>query len=294
MTAVSPEKRNQRNIRIRADYLFVAPALVVVVLFLLGPLIIITLTSFYTPTGSGYVEQLTSQNYGQIFSSSSTLSTFVFTLGSAGIVTISSLILAYPVAYFLSLKITSFRLRTVMLVALIIPFWVDFTTRALSWIPWLSVAGIVNIVLVGLHIFSQPSTLFLYTPFSMILVMIQGYVVFMIGPLFIAMSRIDPILYEAAQTSGASPLRVFYHVNLKLSLPGIGVGTVFVFLSSIADFATPRLIGGLVTSIGQLIQDNVTFQDLPVASALSVIITAIALAIVILDFRFAKIRQIFE
>jgi putative spermidine/putrescine transport system permease protein len=93
---------------------------------------------------------------------------------------------------------------------------------------------------------------------------------------------------------GASPVKVFYHVNLKLCLPGISVGTVFVFLSSVADFATPRLIGGLVTSIGQVIRDQVVFLNLPLASAISVILTLIALAIVFSVFKVMNIRQVFE
>jgi putative spermidine/putrescine transport system permease protein len=278
----------------RTNYLLLSPTLIVVVLFLLGPLVIITITSFYTHISEGYTPTLTTTNYAQIFTSPTTVSTILFTLESALIVTAVALLLAYPAAYFLAEKLASFRTKTVLLVALIIPYWVDFTTRALSWIPWLGTKGIVNTTLLAIGVLSEPSTLFLYSWFAMLLVMIQGYVVFMIGPLFISMSRIDPILYEAAQTSGASPLKVFYHINLKLTLPGIGVATVFVFLSSIADFATPKVIGGLVTSLGQLIQDNVTFLNLPEASALSVLITAIALVVVILVFRLARIRQIFE
>ena len=126
------------------------------------------------------------------------------------------------------------------------------------------------------------------------LVMVQAYTLFMVAPLFISMSKIDPILYEAAQTLGASRLRTFLHINLRLTLPGMGIGCVFVFLASLADFATPKLIGGLVTSIGELIRDNVTFVNLPNASAISALVVVIALAVLVLTFRLAHVEQIFE
>ena len=99
---------------------------------------------------------------------------------------------------------------------------------------------------------------------------------------------------EVAATLGASRLRTFLHINLRLTLPGMGIGCVFVFLASLADFATPKLIGGLVTSIGELIRDNVTFVNLPNASAISALVVVIALAVLVLTFRLAHVEQIFE
>jgi putative spermidine/putrescine transport system permease protein len=276
------------------SYLLLAPMLGVIIVFLLLPLIMVGVVSLYKQIGTSYVPELNLNNYVRFFTDPNIYGILISTLANSAIVTVMAFILAYPVAYFLTMKIRTFRAKTILLIAMLIPFWIDFTTRALSWIPWLGIQGILNQVLTGLGILREPSPIFLFSPFAMLLVMIQGYTLFMIAPIFIVMSKIDPTLYEAARALGASPLKTFYHINLKLTMPGIGVGTVFVFLSSVADFATPRLIGGLVTSIGQVIRDQVVFLNLPLASAISVILTLIALAIVITVFKLMNIRQVFE
>jgi putative spermidine/putrescine transport system permease protein len=276
------------------SYLLLAPMLGVIIVFLLLPLIMVGIVSLYKQIGTSYVPELNLNNYVRFFTDPNIYGILLSTLANSAIVTVMAFILAYPVAYFLTMKIRTFRAKTILLIAMLIPFWIDFTTRALSWIPWLGIQGILNQVLTGLGILREPSPIFLFSPFAMLLVMIQGYTLFMIAPIFIVMSKIDPTLYEAARALGASPLKTFYHINLKLTMPGIGVGTVFVFLSSVADFATPRLIGGLVTSIGQVIRDQVVFLNLPLASAISVILTLIALAIVITVFKLMNIRQVFE
>jgi putative spermidine/putrescine transport system permease protein len=276
------------------SYLLLAPMLGVIIVFLLLPLIMVGIVSLYKQIGAVYVPELNLNNYVRFFTDPNIYGILLSTLANSAIVTVMAFILAYPVAYFLTMKIRTFRAKTILLIAMLIPFWIDFTTRALSWIPWLGIQGILNQVLTGLGILREPSPIFLFSPFAMLLVMIQGYTLFMIAPIFIVMSKIDPTLYEAARALGASPLKTFYHINLKLTMPGIGVGIVFVFLSSVADFATPRLIGGLVTSIGQVIRDQVVFLNLPLASAISVILTLIALAIVITVFKLMNIRQVFE
>jgi putative spermidine/putrescine transport system permease protein len=276
------------------SYLLLAPMLGVIIVFLLLPLIMVGIVSLYKQIGTSYVPELNLNNYVRFFTDPNIYGILLSTLANSAIVTVMAFILAYPVAYFLTMKIRTFRAKTILLIAMLIPFWIDFTTRALSWIPWLGIQGILNQVLTGLGILREPSPIFLFSPFAMLLVMIQGYTLFMIAPIFIVMSKIDPTLYEAARALGASPLKTFYHINLKLTMPGIGVGIVFVFLSSVADFATPRLIGGLVTSIGQVIRDQVVFLNLPLASAISVILTLIALAIVITVFKLMNIRQVFE
>jgi putative spermidine/putrescine transport system permease protein len=280
--------------RLVSSYLLLAPMLGVIIAFLIVPLIMVGIVSLYRPTGTGYVLELNLSSYVRFFTDPNIYGILLSTLANSAIVTVMAFILAYPVAYFLTMKIRTFRAKTILLIAMLIPFWIDFTTRALSWIPWLGIQGILNQVLTGLGILREPSPIFLFSPFAMLLVMIQGYTLFMIAPIFIVMSKIDPTLYEAAKALGASPLKTFYHINLKLTMPGIGVGTVFVFLSSVADFATPRLIGGLVTSIGQVIRDQVVFLNLPLASAISVILTLIALAIVMTVFKLMNIRQVFE
>jgi ABC-type spermidine/putrescine transport system permease subunit I len=276
------------------SYVLLAPALVVSFVFLVTPLALVVYTSFLKHVPLGYVVQGTLENYLFVFTDSGVRNTLLFTLETGFIVTVVSLILAYPVAYFLTNKVKSFTTKTSILIILLIPFWIDFTTRALAWIPWLGTYGIINDLLLTLGVIHEPLTIFLYSPFAMDLVMVQGYTLFMVAPLFISMSKIDPTLYEVAQTLGASKYKTFFHINLRLTLPGIGIGCMFVFLNVLGDFATPKLIGGLVTSIGELIGDNVTFGNLPVAGAISSVVVALALAVLALTFKFTHAEQIFE
>jgi putative spermidine/putrescine transport system permease protein len=276
-----------------ASYLMVLPALAWIIIFLIGPLVQIVIMSFYTPASLGYLPALTGQNYINAFTDPASTSSILLTLRYSTIVTLASVVFAFPVAYFLSRKVQSMTLKTSILIALIIPFWVDWTIRTISWIPMLGTNGMLNYALLGLHILSEPSGLFLYSDFATILVMIQSYVVFVIGPIFIALSKIDPILYEAAAASGADVKNQFYHITLKLSAPGIAIGAVFVFVSSMGDWATPKVVGRISTTAGQFIYNEQTYLNWPYAAADAIIITALALLVVVVVLRMVKLRVLF-
>lgn len=274
-------------------YLLVLPALVWAMVFLIGPLAQIGLMSFYTPVQLSYIPVFTLSNYVKAFTDPTAQASILLTLEYSTIVAVVSIILAFPVAYFLAFKIQSQTLKTAILVGLIIPFWIDWTIRTISWIPMLGTNGILNDVLLGLHILSEPSPLFLYSDFATVLVMIQSYVVFVIGPVFLALAKIDPILYEAAAASGADRTKQFYHITLRLGLPGVAIGGAFVFVASMGDWATPKVIGRIATTAGQFIYNSQVYLNWPLASAVSVVITAIAIIIVIILFTGVKLRQFF-
>ena len=274
-------------------YLLVLPALVWTLVFLIGPILQIVLMSFYTPVELSYLPIFTVSNYLQAFTDPTAQASIALTLEYSTIVALVSVLLAFPVAYFLATKIKSQTTKTAILVALIIPFWIDWTIRTISWIPMLGTNGILNDILLGLHILSEPSPLFLYSDFATVLVMIQSYVVFVIGPIFLALAKIDPILYEAAAASGADRIKQFYYITLRLGLPGVAIGAAFVFVASMGDWATPKVIGRIATTAGMYIYNSQTYLNWPLASAVSVVITSIAIIIVILLFTGVKLRQFF-
>lgn len=253
----------------------------------------IVLMSFYTPVELSYLPIFTVSNYLQAFTDPTAQASIALTLEYSTIVALVSVLLAFPVAYFLAAKIKSQTTKTAILVALIIPFWIDWTIRTISWIPMLGTNGILNDILLGLHILSEPSPLFLYSDFATVLVMIQSYVVFVIGPIFLALAKIDPILYEAAAASGADRIKQFYYITLRLGLPGVAIGAAFVFVASMGDWATPKVIGRIATTAGMYIYNSQTYLNWPLASAVSVVITSIAIIIVILLFTGVKLRQFF-
>jgi putative spermidine/putrescine transport system permease protein len=275
------------------SYLLVLPALAWMIIFLIGPLAQIVIMSFYTPTSLGYLPTLTIGNYISAFTDPASTSSILLTLRYSTIVTLASVLFAFPVAYFLARQVRSMTVKTAILIALIIPFWIDWTIRTISWIPMLGTNGILNDALLGLHILSKPSELFLYSDFATILVMIQSYVVFVIAPIFIALSKIDPILYEAAAATGADVKSQFYHITLKLTAPGIVIGAVFVFVASMGDWATPKVIGRISTTAGQFIYNEQVYLNWPYASAVAIILTAIALIVVIALLRVVNLRALF-
>lgn len=277
----------------RLDILMAAPGLVWVGLFLIVPMIIVSVMSFYTYSGGRYIAEFTTENYAKILMDPVNAGIFLFTLRLSLTITVMTLVLGYPVAYFLAMKVKNESNKMVLLLLFIVPFWIEWTTRTIAWLPLLGRYGVLNTSLMGGGIISEPSTLLLFSEFSATLVMIQNYVLFMIAPIFLSMLKMDPTLLQAAETLGADRLRAFYNVTFKMSLPGVVVGCIFVFVISTGDFATPRVLGGVIFSIGQVIlSQTLTAVNWPLASAYSTILIAITLGVIYLLLRIVDIRRV--
>jgi putative spermidine/putrescine transport system permease protein len=178
---------------------------------------------------------------------------------------------------------------------LIIPFWIDFTTKLMSWFPILGTNGAVNYFLKALGIIQQPIPSLFLSPQSAIFVMLQTYVLFMIAPILLSLASMDVNLPRAAETLGASPFQTFRHVIVPLARPGIIIGSAFVFVATMGDFVTPRVLGGTMVTAGLVIAQQAGVLNWPLASAISVLIIAITLAVVLFMFRTVKIaRMVFE
>ena len=130
------------------------------------------------------------------------------------------IVLAYPAAYGIWRTIRDERWKTAVLLLCIVPFWTSYLTRAITWLPMFGREGVVNSVLLFLGIINQPIEILLYTPYSMMWALWFLYIVFMIGPLYHSMRRIDEDVMSAAAVFGATPLRTFFHVVLPLTKPG--------------------------------------------------------------------------
>ena len=275
-----------------AAYLTLAPGVIWVALFLIVPLGFVTLISFYTPVGAaGFKPVLTIGNYVTIFTNPTNIGILLLTLRLSLTVTAICIVLAYPVAYFLATKIKNEAHQTLLLIFMLIPFWIDWTVRMLAWYPILGRMGIINALFVQIGALKEPSDLFIFNELSATFVMIQSYVLFMIAPIFLSMIKIDRSMLEAADTLGADKLRAFYHVTFKMSLPGIVIGSVFVFVMTMADFATPRLLGGFIQTIGLSIAYQMGVLNWPLAAAFSTIFLALTVAIVYLMFRVVDIKR---
>ena len=163
------------------------------------------------------------------------------TFQRAVFVCILSLAIGYPIAYFLS-QIKSLRRQIALFILVLAPFWTAYLIRVIAWSPVLGQNGAIN-YLAGKLGFG-PFDFLLYSDFAVNLTLVQLYVLFMVTPVFFQLAAIDASAVEAAKDLGASPFKVFREVILPLSLPGVMIGFIFIFVLVMGDFATVRFIGG--------------------------------------------------
>ena len=198
-------------------------------------------------------------------------------LGMALFTTIFCLLCGYPFAYFIAFAPT--RLKNLLLILLIIPFWTNFLIRTYAWIVILQEEGLINSLLLSIGVIRQPLNL-LYTPMSVMLGMVYGYLPFMVLPLYSSLEKLQPALLEASMDLGANRLKTFLHVTLPLTAPGIAAGIVLVFIPTIGEFIIPDILGGAKTVlIGNLITNQfLTARDWPFGAAITFIVVLFVLA----------------
>jgi spermidine/putrescine transport system permease protein len=201
--------------------------------------------------------------------------TVVWSLAVTGI----CLLLGYPVAYLVA---QARRWRSVLLFLVVLPFWTSFLVRTFALIFLLRDTGLVNTVLLRLGLIDAPITL-LYTPFSVLVGLVYGFLPFMILPIYASLEKLDPTLLEAAETLGATPTARFLQVTLPLSLPGVVAGCFLVFIPALGSFLTADLLGGAKQlMIGNLIQNQFSAaRNWPFGSAASFVVTAAVLVTVV-------------
>jgi putrescine transport system permease protein len=187
------------------------------------------------------------------------------------------LVIGYPIAYGMARLPRRWQAIAMMLV--IVPFWTSFLIRIYAWINILQHDGLLNQVLLALHLVSTP-VVWLSTDSAMYLGIVYSYLPFMILPLYATLARIDPALLEAAGDLGSSPRQAFWQVTFPLSWPGIGAGVLLCFIPIVGEFVIPDLLAGSNSMmIGQTLWlEFFTNKDWPVASAAAVVLLLLLLA----------------
>jgi spermidine/putrescine transport system permease protein len=197
-----------------------------------------------------------------------------------------ALLLAYPAAY--AIALSPRRWQPVLLVLVTLPFWSNYLIRTYAWIVLLNREGLINRLLAWLGWTGEPLPL-LYNEFAVVTGLVYNYVPFVVLAIYASVSRLDPRLREASADLGARPWTTFRHVTLPLTLPGVAVGAVFVFVLSIGNFVTPDLLGGgRLQMVGNLIYDQfLTARDWPFGATLAAILILVMLTLLALQARFA-------
>jgi spermidine/putrescine transport system permease protein len=277
-----------------ARYFLILPPLIVVILFLIVPSLMVLLLSFnkgmvtkFDPT------KITLENFIAVFSRPSTYIILRDTLGMSVLAALVTLLVAYPVAYFLSFKIQNFQLQGIITFMLVAPYWVDWSIRSISWLSILGEKGLVNYVLMSLGLIKQPLSELLFTRWTLLIIWVQTNLLFMIFPIYLSLTLIDPDLINVARTLGASPFKAFTKITFRLSLPGVVIGIIFVFISTLGDYVTPALWAGGLQMLGLTIQNYAWHFNWPVAATYSVLLLAVTLGVIWIVLRFANIKQVF-
>lgn len=257
-------------------YRLLVPGLLWTTVFCLLPIAVVLAVSLATRgTYGGVVWEFSLDNYrdllhplyGRIFGQSLLL---------AGMTTAICLALGFPLAYYIA-RLPP-RRQALWLIFIMIPFWTNFLVRTYAWIFILRTEGLLNTVLLQLHLISTLLDL-LYSNQAVLLGLVYGYLPFMVLPLYAAIERVDPALIEAAWDLYADRWSLFRRVLIPLTKPGIIAGCVLVFIPSLGAFLTPDLLGGARSMmVGNLIQhEYLVARDWPLGSALSILLMLIVM-----------------
>jgi len=200
------------------------------------------------------------------------------------------LVIGYPIAY--GMARLPQRWQSVAMMLVIVPFWTSFLIRIYAWINILQHDGLLNQILLALHLVSVP-VVWLSTESAMYLGIVYSYLPFMILPLYATLAKMDPALLEAASDLGASPRSVFWLVTFPLSLPGVAAGTLLCFIPIVGEFVIPDLLAGSGSMmIGQTLWlEFFTNKDWPVASAVAVVLLLLLVVPLVLYDRLQR-RQL--
>lgn len=268
-------------------------------LFFLVPFVIVLKISFsearlamppYTPLiewARGHAPTLHAHldNYRLLFSDPLYADSLLYSLRVAGGSTLCCLLLGYPMA--LAIARAAPQRRHLLLMAIILPFWTSFLLRVYAWIGLLQDDGIINHLLLGLHLIPRPLTM-VNTTFAVYVGIVYSYLPFMVLPLYANLEKHDPVLLEAAADLGAAPWRRFWHITLPLSTPGVIAGVLLVFIPAVGEFVIPSLLGpASQLMIGRVISTEFfENRDWPVAGALALVLLALLLAPILILQRY--------
>ena len=220
-----------------------APPLVWVIIFLIVPYALMFCYSFWSvSSGQMIVHSWNLENYRELLRKPVYWETLLRSIWIAARVTVFSLALGYPLAYFLSFY--AGRRKDLLYQLVIIPLWVSYLVRAYAWKTILGSDGVLNTLLQYVHLTSHPVEFLLYSPFAVVLTLTHIYTPFTILSIYAALEHIPRNLVEASTDLGATRAQTFWKVIFPLSIPGVVAGTTFAFVLSLGDFLAPLLLGG--------------------------------------------------
>ncbi len=275
----------------RQPWILLSPALTAIALLLFVPLLFIVVYSFWLRSAVGpdtvgfYLDNwqraLTDEFYRYIL---------LNTLKIAAITTVLCAVLGYPAAYFVARAQGN---KMLLLLLLMLPFWISYIIRTMSWINILGTSGALNTALISMGIISEPLRM-LYTENTVILGLVHFLLPFMVLNVYVSLDGIDTSLEDAATSLGATRWQAFTQVTLPLSLPGLAAGGLLCFVLGAGTYITPLILGGPRDAMfANLVYEAIITQlNWPLGSALSLLLLIVLGALILVYNRFLGLSQL--
>ena len=235
------------------------------------PILVVLAHSFWTQDFLRIDRTFTLRNYQIALTDPMYRTLLARSLGVSLVVSLLTVILAYPVAYFISFHGGRYKALWIFLIT--VPFWTSYLLRVMAWRVILGQQGVLNMGLLELGILSEPSPAFLYNLNAVVITLTHAWAVFALLPIYVSLEKVDRTLIEASRDLGCGPIRTFLRVTLPLTMPGVIAALLIVLIPTMGDYVTPRLVGG---SEGMMIANAIQTQfgraaNWPLGAALSVL-----------------------
>jgi spermidine/putrescine transport system permease protein len=264
-------------------YTLLSPTLMLMILALAMPIVVLVTLSFWTQTYLDFDRTFSLANYLKFFEKPIYPKILWKSIKISAAVTLATVLLAYPMAYFIAFRVKKNKL--VWLILITVPFWTSYLLRVFAWKIVLGYTGVINSGLIGLGLIDEPLTFLLHNPTAVVITLTHAWAPLAILPIYVSLEKLDRSLLEAARDLGEGAVMTFLRVTLPLSMPGVIASSLLVFIPTVGDYVTPKLVGGTTgIMIGNIIQSLYgRGQNWPLGAALAVI-SMIAITLLVCAF----------
>ncbi len=261
-------------------YALSAPATLYVGMLVAVPLILMVANSFWTQEYITIDRTFSLANYHEAFNDPLIRLLLVRSVFIAGCVTLLTVLLAYPIAYYIAFKT---QRKALWLILVTIPFWSSYLLRVFAWKLILGYNGVLNSGLLYAGLIEEPLSFILYNPNAVVLTLAHAWAPFAILPIYVSLQKIDPSLLEAATDLGCGPLARFWRVTFPLSMPGVIAASLIIFIPTVGDYVTPALVGG---ASGKMIANMIQVQfgpanNWPLGATLSIVTMLVVMVVAV-------------
>mgnify|MGYP001772676733 CR=1 FL=1 len=281
--------------KLTRNLIYALPAIIYLTIFFYIPLITVIMYSFWHGEPLYRVVRVfTLENYVRFFTEELSQNVFISTNIISIVTFLIILSVAYPIAYFLA-RMTRGDTGLKIILLILIPLEMNYLIRIFAWRNILGENGLINNLLITLGLIDQPITFFFHCVYAVIIVVLHNALPYAIVPLYITIRSIPENLYLAAMDLGSNKISTFFRVTLPLSMPGIAIAFLFIYIPLMGEFAIPALVGGKTYMLGNMIvRQYLTVGNWPYASAATISLVSITLIVMYVIFKLLGVRRLYE